>query len=314
MLDTAQYPRAARAKGLYESFYLKAGHPTQPAAVWIRYTVHKRPGAAPSAATWLTYFDARLPAPFAAKTTVPSPRPSSSDYLHIGDSSFGPRRARGGAGEATWDLELGPSSEPLEHLPRRWMYRAPLPRTKLVSLAPETTISGTLQLPGNSVTVDGWPGMIGHNWGAEHAERWIWLHAIFGPQTWFDVALGRIRIGGRTTPWVANGMISLEGRRHRVGGVGKTRATRVEESVTRCSFELPGEMPVRGWVERPVGQTVAWPYADPSGPQHHSLNCSIAAMELTGGGRSLATEHGAVYELGVRETDHGIAVLPFEDG
>jgi hypothetical protein len=59
---------------------------------------------------------------------------------------------------------------------------------------------------------------------------------------------------------------------------------------------------------------VAWPYADPSGGTHHSLNCSIAAMELDCGGHRLATDHGAVYELGIRETDHGITVLPYADG
>lgn len=314
MLDTARYPGVARAKGLYESFYLKAGHPSEPVAVWIRYTVHKQPGAAPTAATWVTYFDGRTPVPLAAKTTVPSPQTAGDTYVRIGDSYISERRAEGTAGDVAWELDLAPASESLAHLPSGWMYRAPLPRTKLVSLAPEATISGTLHLPAGDVAIDGWPGMIGHNWGAEHAERWIWLHAIFGPGSWFDVAFGRIRIGGRTTPWVANGAVALDGRRHRLGGVGKTRSTRVDATVTACDFELPGEVTVRGRVTRPASHTIAWPYADPSGSQHHSLNCSIASLELECDGRKLETEHGGVYELGVRETDHGVPVAPYADG
>jgi hypothetical protein len=34
---------------------------------------------------------------------------------------------------------------------------------------------------------------------------------------------------------------------------------------------------------------------------------------VTAAGRTLATAHGGVYELGVRERDHGIAVAPFPD-
>ncbi|MGI8774488.1 MAG: hypothetical protein ACR2KQ_05670 [Actinomycetota bacterium] len=88
--------------------------------------------------------------------------------------------------------------------------------------------------------------------------------------------MGRIKIGGVTTPWVANGALSINGRRHRLGGIGKTRSTRVNETVNSVDFDLPGEIPVVGRVVRSPDQTVAWPYADPSGGTHHSLNCSIA--------------------------------------
>jgi hypothetical protein len=64
---------------------------------------------------------------------------------------------------------------------------------------------------------------------------------------------------------------------------------------------------------------VAWVYADPAGPEHNTANCSIADMELTVSRKGepdlvLATHAGASYELGMRETDHGIPVQPFGDG
>ena len=43
--------------------------------------------------------------------------------------------------------------------------------------------------------------MIGHNWGAEHAERWIWLHGVFEQGAWLDKALGRVKVGPVLTPW-----------------------------------------------------------------------------------------------------------------
>ena len=58
------------------------------------------------------------------------------------------------------------------------MYTARLPRTKLLSPAPVAVFDGTLEVGGTTIGVDGWPGMVGHNWGEQHAEQWIWLHGL----------------------------------------------------------------------------------------------------------------------------------------
>ena len=76
---------------------------------------------------------------------------------------------------------------------------------------------------------------------------------------------------------------------------------------------------VRGRVGADRKDFVGWVYADPDGPEHNTVNCSIAEMTLTveRDGRppvELRTAHGAAYELGMRETDHGIPVQPFPDG
>jgi hypothetical protein len=47
-----------RSAGHYESFYVKACHPSGGLGVWIRYTVHKRPGAEAKGFVWFTLFDA----------------------------------------------------------------------------------------------------------------------------------------------------------------------------------------------------------------------------------------------------------------
>jgi hypothetical protein len=113
--------------------------------------------------------------------------------------------------------------------------------------------------------------MVGHNWGSEHAERWIWLHGIGfeeDPSAWLDAAIGRVLVAGRMTPWVASGALSLEGRRVRLGGL-LARGLRVTEAATRCALVLPG---AGGWsveahVEEPSGTAAGWLYADPVGPE-----------------------------------------------
>jgi hypothetical protein len=118
-------------------------------------------------------------------------------------------------------------------------------------------------------------------------------------------------------------VLSIEGERHRVGGLERVRSTRVEESPARCRFLLPGsDLRVEGQIDAPPESIVGWVYADPDGSEHNTANCSIARMTLTVSRTgapaapplTLRTGHGAAYELGMRETDHGIAVQPFPDG
>jgi hypothetical protein len=304
----ARFPGAAAKAGHYESFYLKACHPSEPLGVWIRYTVHKAPGAEPTGSLWFTFFDAAADGPVAAKVTLPGPE--AADWIAVGAARMGEGRASGSAGdEASWELRFESSEPPLFHLPRPWMYGAGVPRTKLLSPAPAARFDGWLTAGGRELAVEGWRGMVGHNWGSEHAERWIWLHGLgfdgAGEGTWLDAAIGRVRLGPVTTPWIANGALSLDGERLALGGPG--RRADVHETAERCDFRLGGKgVRVRGVVRAPRKDFVAWVYEDPDGPEHHVVNCSIADMLLTveREGRppvELAVSGGAAYELGTRE-------------
>jgi len=326
--SSARFPSLSADAGHYESFYLKAAHPSEGVGLWIRYTVHKRPGEGARGSLWCVLFDrSDEGAPWAVKHTSSDVGAREHEYIHVDDSVFAPGSVAGHAeGErrsASWDLSFDAGEEALHHLPRRWMYRAPIPRTKLLSPHPGARFSGRAEVDGHSVELDGWRGMVGHNWGAQHAERWIWMHGAGFAQdgeAWLDAALGRIKVGAYVTPWIANGVLSIGGERLRLGGPERARRTDVSDSPTRCDFALPGRgLTVQGTVEAPPGDFVGWVYADPDGSEHNTVNCSVADMRLTVSrpGRapvSLDLEGGAAYELGMRETDHGIAIEPFPDG
>jgi hypothetical protein len=198
----------------------------------------------------------------------------------VGEAALRPGSADGAVDGISWELRFEGGEPPLFHLPRDWMYGAPLPRTKLLSPVPAARFDGSVSADGRTVAVDGWPGMIGHNWGAQHAERWIWLHGEGPSGDWLDAALGRIKLGPLTTPWIGNGVISLGGVRHTLGGPG--RRLRVSEAPDRCDFVLPGAgLRVRGTVSAARKDVVGWVYADPDGSEHHTTNCSIADLGLT---------------------------------
>ena len=303
----------ALVPGRYESHYLRAVDPARPRGAWIRHTTHQAPGEEPVGALWCTVWDAEAGPPYAVKQPVPFEGPPPA-----------PLRGRAEAlgRVAAWHLDAAGEAAALRHLPREWMYRAPLPRTKPESPRPDAVFTGWLEAAGRRTEVVGWRGMVGHNWGTEHAERWVWLHAVGfeeAPGAWLDVAIGRVRVGGAVTPWVANGAVALDGERLRVGGLGRVRATAVDARPGALEAVLPGRgAQVRVAVSAPLEQTVAFVYADPAGGEHHSLNCSIAEVRLRISRRArppleLATAFGGAYELGVRETDHGVPVQPFAD-
>jgi hypothetical protein len=320
----ARFPDVARGKGHYESFYLRAFDPRSPRGVWIRYTVHKRPGADPKGSLWFTLFHGGPDGPTASKLTDDDVGAGPDHYIHVGPSRFEPGHVAGSTDGYEWDLRFDSPEEPFLHLPRGWMYKAPIPRTKLLTPYPAARFDGWVAAGEERIDVTGWPGMVGHNWGAEHAERWIWMHGTaFGGQeggAWFDAALGRIKLGSRTTPWVGNAALAIRGERIRLGGVGAARSTEVKETPTSCEFTLPGKgVTVRGSVEAERKDFVGWVYADPDGSEHNTVNCSIAHMRLTleRDGQApieLETQHGATYELGMRERDHGMPIQPFPDG
>jgi hypothetical protein len=286
--------------GGYESWYLRAVDPHAPRGVWIRHTTLQRPGGPLVRSLWCTAWDAGAGAPVTVKATPGECGPFTPGAFR-GSATAGPHHA-------SWDLVMAATAPPLRHLPTAALYALPLPRTKLESPAPAARVSGRVEAGDRRFELDGWPGMVGHNWGARHAERWIWLHGVGfddDPGAWLDVAAGRVRIGPATTPWIANGALHA-------GGASRTLRGRpeIDARVGEATLAL-GDVRIR--VTAPRAQTVAWVYADPPGGEHHALNCSVAALELSTPACTLATAHGGAYELGVRDADHGIALAPFPD-
>jgi hypothetical protein len=326
----ARFPDVAQKAGHYESFYLKLVQPGGGRAAWIRHTVHKRPGEPLTCALWFVLFDDAAAGPRATKRQFGSDQldaPSHS-YITVGDAVLADGRATGSvttaALDAKWDLAYSDDHEPFHHLPRDFLYDAPLPKTKFLSPYPNAVFNGSLEVGGEAIEVEAWRGMIGHNWGAEHAERWVWVQgAAFegrDPGDYFDMAVGRIKVAGLTTPWVGNGMLALDGTEHRLGGFERIRSTEVTESTTGASFELRGKsIQVSGRVSAERKNLVAWIYADPVGPEHHTLNCSISDLELDveldgKPAERLVVKGAAAYEFGSRDLDHGIPLQPYPDG
>src|ERR1044072_7706043 len=124
----ARSPQVPAKAGHYESFYIKACRPGGRQGIWIRHTVHKRPGAEPNASIWFVLFDREADGPRATKVTVPAAELSVPDggWIRVAGAEIGPGRAKGeietDAVRASWDLTFAGAADPCKYLPADWLY------------------------------------------------------------------------------------------------------------------------------------------------------------------------------------------------
>jgi hypothetical protein len=273
--------RAPFRDGLYESHYLTATDPAGGRALWLRHTsLHGRPSV------WLTWFD---PEPHAERVELDEALPSS-DWPACSLGELTSSTARGSLGGHRWDLRWEAHARPLPYLPATWLYDRSLPRSNGAAVVPHATVHGTY----DGTSLDGWHGVVGHNWGREHAEHWCWLHTALPDGGWVDLVLARVRLGPVLSPWTAGGGVHVD------GGLRRTRPGRVSLRVDGST--TVARVPLRGGhvtLEVQAGPEVGWDYASPSGPGRAVRNCSVAdARVVLSDGRAwdvrgtVAVEHG----------------------
>lgn len=296
MLDVAA-PRFVTARAPhYESFYVRVWDPAIPRAAWIRYTTFLARGRGTRGSLWVTAYEPDGVVAFRQDELTAGAGPGER-WATIGDASIweDPDRSLHLAGRAAadghsgrWTIAMHPRSDPWLHLAPSWLYAAPIPRTKSTSPVVFAPAAATLEIDGTTRTYTS--AMLGHNWGTEHAYRWIWIHGANGAGDAIDLVGGRLKVAGRVLPWKLSGLLATDGTRRRIGGM--LARARVDASAQRCSFAVAG---LEG--EAVAGPHARWSYDDPSGGVHDVTNSSIATVRVRAGGRDLAFT-AAAYEFG----------------
>jgi hypothetical protein len=236
-----------------------------------------------------------------------------------GGAAAGPGRFLGEAAmsgqAASWDLTVADGGQPLRHLRPAALYRAPLPRTKLEAAVPHGLVSGVMQVSGSRLTLSGWYGTVGHNWGSEHAESWVWLHADgFGerPGDWLELVLARVRAARALLPWTAFGALSLDGERLPLGGLG--RAATVDAGPARLTATIPAPgARLELTVTAGPGEAAVLTYADPAGGTRVVTHSALADAKLTlrrPGGNWDLTADLCAYEYGTAHAAPGTEPRP----
>lgn len=315
------------ARGHVESFFLKANSPGGNRAIWIKHTVlvpHGRPEDAVAEVWAVAFVRGDKGFPIAAKETVPLSRArfrSEPFRAEHPAATLDRTRARGAVSSAEhslgWSIEMegkGPCHVPF---PLARMYTAPFPRTKVLTPAPDTQLFGSFEVDGQRWAIDGWRGAQGHNWGPAHTGSYVWSHCNAWESDedgFLEAMAGKVDIAGRTTPWLTNAALRVNGETLRFDG---PRAMLSDE--TACGFDhfrfrvTNKDAELSGVIRAQRSDMAGLRYENPDGSDVTCLNSKLADVRLLlrRGGRpdlELRSRRGAL-EIGTTDPSHGVRIL-----
>jgi hypothetical protein len=174
--------RPGQTTGHYESFFVRANHPTRPLAFWIRYTLFS-PQQHPEKALgelWAIMFDGETGQHVAVKKEVPFGQCTfkiSGFFVAIDETWLAPGRLQGAATSGghtiARDLSFAGEAPPQSLLPLN-LNEARLPKAKSLVALPSARFTGSLTVDGNAIEVNDWAGSQNHNWGTKHIDLYAW--------------------------------------------------------------------------------------------------------------------------------------------
>ncbi|WP_394828471.1 tocopherol cyclase family protein [Pendulispora albinea] len=305
-----------------ESYFLKANDPESPRALWVRHTIYagRHDASKAVAEAWAIFFD-RDRGHVAVKSQVPLDRAHfGRDALDIrvDGVTLDPHRARGrietGDRAVGWDLALTANGPPLLHFPRAFLYEGPFPSSKLVSLLPDARVSGSIDAFGEKVTVDGWPALVGHNWGKRNAHTYAWGHCNAwdgGEDVMFEGTSARVKLGPVLSPVSTILCVRHRGVRYELNGLAQMVKNRGSIGLRRWSFRGAGELVrIEGELWASDDDFVGLHYPNPDAPMTYCLNTKIAHARIELGiqkrPRMLLESTRAALEIGTHDAHHGI--------
>jgi hypothetical protein len=321
--------RAGQRAGHYESFFVRANHPTRPLAFWIRYTIFS-PEGRPEAGLgelWAIFFDGETGEHAVVKREVPIARARFDRHafqVSVDGAELGPGSLSGdvasGDRRIAWDLRFQGAEPPLFFLPLR-LYEAPIPRAKSLVSLPLAVFSGAITVDGRAVDVGGWVGSQNHNWGSKHTDHYAWGQVAgfdAHPGSFLEVATARLKLGPVWTPFMTPLVLRHEGREHALNSLAQT--IRAEGAFSDLVWRFRSEtteLRIQGRIEAERGDFVGLAYMNPPGGIKHCLNSKLATCDLTvtykSGARQgrvdrLTAKRRAAFEILTDDRDHGIAI------
>ncbi len=267
--------RYAGQPGHVESYFLRLNAPDRPRAAWIKLTVLAPMEGPPVLETWFVAFDGerhwgqRERTPF---VNPGMPLCANGYRLDLVDGNLAGR-----CGCFAFELRYTAEQAPLSIFPFDWMLRGGFPRSKLLTPVPSARFSGWVEVEGERWAVEGWRGMQGHNWGREHAPAYAWGQCVFDDGSMVEGFSGKIRLGGRLSPWISalvvrrgerdyrwNAIVDLWRQEATVGATSWTLSMRGRDGEARLRMDAAGRA------------AACLGYGNPDGSVAYCINSKLA--------------------------------------
>ncbi|MBW2595049.1 MAG: hypothetical protein JRC93_03590 [Deltaproteobacteria bacterium] len=321
--------RKGQKKGHYESFFLRANHPEEPLAFWIRYTIfspENRPDDA-IGEIWAAYFNGNTKEHTAVKKEFPLSDClfKENDFnIRVGEASLDSRNAKGmsssGENSIGWDLDYSGNESPLLLLPPKF-YNRSFPKAKSLVGLPMAVFNGLITVNGMEIPIENWVGSQNHNWGQKHTDHYAWGQVAGfdnDPESFFEIGTARLKMGPVWTPFMTVMVLRKGGREYRLNNM--VQSLRAKGSFDYFSWRFMSEdetVRVEGDISALPHYFVGFNYYNPPGGIKHCLNTKIASCRLyitnkkgTNGKKTeiLETRFRAAFEILTDDRGHGIRI------
>ncbi len=308
--------------GHYESWFLRANHPSRSEAFWIRYTIFSPNGKPENAIgeLWAIHSDGERGQVRAAKQEIPLQHCQFSARglnVKIGDATLQAGSLRGEAHRPhriRWQLDYTGGDEPLIFLPENFYERA-LPKAKAVSQRPLVIFNGTLEVDGETINIHDWVGSENHNWGSKHTDTYAWGQVAGfddAPDAFFEAITARLKIGPLWTPPMTIACLRVDGEEFRFNALAQAFRAQGNWNYFDWRFDTRNaDARLQGHVSARREDFIGLTYYNPPGGAHTCLNSKIAACEvmlerLGRPTRILRTAHRAAFEILTDDSRHGV--------
>lgn len=320
--NALRFDPARARRGHVESYFLKLNDKAGRRALWLKATILSNIGSPEGAIAeaWAVAFD-REGEHVAVKESLPFSKSRFSNAgldivangLRLGEGSLTGEITHAGR-TISLDLSFTKGAPPLVPFPYEAMYEGRFPKSKLVSPHPDSLFSGSYSVDDEEVTVDGWRGMQGHNWGESHAHLYAWAHGNQWDQDEDFVLEGlsaRVKLGPVLSPLTTLVCVRHRGVRYDFNRVVDLARARGSVDPRRWAFRAESDL---GSIEGELfGQNedfVGLYYANPDGAMTYCLNTKLAharvRFEPRGRLPMTLTSRTAALEIGTHEPNHGI--------
>ena len=297
----------------YESRYVRANHPEQPRALWLRETLLLPTAGDPVADVWVMVFDPEGRGNQAVKEPYPIDA-AAYEYdnwtARIGATSIDDRSAQGvvtgGNRSARWDLRITPGSEKEVRLLTDRAYKARIPTAKTTVRHPLAQFDGQVELDDTRLVLDGWTGSVNHNWGTRHTPAYAFGQVCGfddAPDSSLEIVTARAAVGPVLTPAATLFVFRHAGQEFAVRSILGSLQTHGRYRPFSWSFGarvrdqmIEGEMLVE------PSDVIGLTYTDTDGGPKYCYNSAIATcrMQLAGKAferRELLATRRAMFEI-----------------
>jgi hypothetical protein len=312
----------------YESRFIRANHPDEPLALWLRETLLLPTVGSPVADVWVMVFDPDGAGNRALKVGYPI---GSSDYHYetgadtwtarIGDTTIDDVSARGaitGAKRsAVWALNIAPGDQPPVKLLTERGYRAPFPTAKTMVRHPLATFDGQVELDGSRLRLQHWTGSVNHNWGKRHTPVYAFGQVCGfdgAPEASLEIVTARAAVGPISLPAVTLFVLRYGGREFAVRSI--LAARRTQGRYRPFSWEFGGQvggLTMEGEITAEPSDVIGLTYSDTGGATKFCYNSALATCRIRLSGSGFADElvapRRAMFEILLPEPHQAVPLL-----